>query len=77
VKQIDGVPESITRERYASLIAAVGFNVTDLRRLEFRLDGVYADVYDRDDKGHLRIDEQRNEAIVNRVYIPVMDSPTP
>ena len=75
MKKIDGVPESITREQCTSLIAAIGFNVMDVRRLEFRIDGIYADVYDRDDKGHLRIDEQRNEAIVNRVYIPVVDSP--
>jgi hypothetical protein len=73
VKKIDGVPESITRAEYVALIESVGLDVKDLRSLEFRLDGIYADVYDRDDEGRLRIDVQRDEAIVNRVYIPVVD----
>lgn len=73
MKQIQGIPESITREQYLAMISAAGFDVNDLRRLEFRMDGIYADVMERSDKGHPVVDEQRNEVVVNQVYIPVKD----
>ena len=70
MKTITGVPESLTREQYTALIESVGFDVKDLRRLEFRVDGVYAEVFERTDRG-IRLDTQKDEAIVNRVFIPV------
>lgn len=72
MKTVD-VPTSITRAQYCALIAATGLKVNDLRNLEFRMDGIYAEVYDRDEKGRLRFDKTRDEAIVNKVFIPVED----
>ncbi len=73
MKVVSNVPESITRADHVALIASVGFEVNGLRSLEFRLDGVYAEVYDRDEEGRIRLDVNRDEAIVNRVFIPVKD----
>jgi len=73
VKTITGVPESLTREQYVSLIESVGFDVKDLRSLEFRMDGIYAEVMDRDESGRLHLDEARDEVVTNRVFIPVRD----
>ena len=73
MKTITGVPESLTREQYVSLIESVGFDVKDLRSLEFRMDGIYAEVMDRDESGRLHLDEARDEVVTNRVFIPVRD----
>lgn len=73
MKTITVVPESITREQYLGMITAVGFDVKNLTMLEFRTDGIYADVYDVDENGKKHIDAGRNELVKNRVYIPVKD----
>ena len=73
MKTITGVPESLTREQYVSLIESVGFDVKDLRTLEFRMDGIYAEVMDRDESGRLHLDAARDEVVTNRVFIPVRD----
>jgi hypothetical protein len=72
VKTITSVPESLTREQYVSLIASVGFDTNDLRRLEFRMDGVYAEVFERGKAG-IRLDLQTDEVVLNRVFIPIRD----
>ena len=69
---IPGVPQSITREQYLALISAVGLDVRKCRTLEFRTDGIYAEVLDRDENNATRIDRTRDEAIIHRVYIPVV-----
>lgn len=71
MKTIVAVPEFLTREQYMGLVDAVGFDVKDVRRLEFRMDGVYAEVYDRNEAGNIRIDG--DDAVVNRVFIPVRE----
>lgn len=73
MKTIHAVPESLTREQYLSLIEPLGFDVKTLRSLEFRMDGVYAEVMERDASGHLVLDRDRDEVVVNRVFIPVGD----
>jgi len=73
MKTITSVPESLTREQYVSLIAGVGFEVKELRRLEFRMDGVYAEVFERTESGGLVVDSQADEVVLNRVFIPVRD----
>lgn len=73
MRTIAAVPESITRHQYLDLIASVGFDVTDLRRLEFRTDGIYAEVFYRNEHGRQIIDPARNELVVDKVYIPVRD----
>lgn len=73
MKTIMAVPESLTREQYTSLISAVGFDVKSLRSLEFRMDGIYAEVMERDEAGHLVLDRDRDEVVINKVFIPVGD----
>lgn len=68
---VEAVPESITREQYVSLVSAVGFDVKDLKSLEFRQDGIYAEVYFRDEEGRMVIDQPAGDVVVNRVYVPV------
>jgi hypothetical protein len=72
-KTIAAVPESFTQAQYTSLFEAVGLESKDVRRLEFRPDGVYAEVFERDEHGHMRFDKERDEPVVNKVFIPVRD----
>jgi hypothetical protein len=72
MKTVVGVPESLTREQYVSLIESVGFEAKHLRSLEFRMDGIYAEVMDlKDGKPHIVPDTE--ELAINRVFIPVKD----
>lgn len=67
---IEGVPESLTREQYKSLIAAVGLDTSRVKSLEFRMDGVYAEV--GTGKFDMLPDKPDREA-THRVYIPIKD----
>ena len=69
--QVDAVPASITREAYSALVAAAGFTVDDLVSLEFRSDGIYAEVYARDESGAVLFDRAQNETVRNRVFVPI------
>lgn len=73
MKTVNGVPESLTREQYTSLIAAVGFNVENLRKLEFRVEGVYAEVVERRPDGSFVIHSKDGTVAVNTVFIPIRD----
>lgn len=68
--QVEGVPESLTREQYLSLIRSVGFDPRELKSLEFRMEGIYATV--RTNRIEMAPDEPDVEA-THRVYIPVKD----
>ena len=67
------VPERISREAYVALIESLGLAVKDLRSLEFRMDGVYAEVYATGDDGRRIVAPNANELVRHRVYIPVVD----
>ena len=69
---IEAVPESITREQYLSLLTAVGFDPNELRLLEFRTDGIYAEVYDLNENGN-RHSDNAGDIVINRIFIPVKD----
>lgn len=76
--QIDGVPESLTREQYVTLIRAAGFDTNELRRLEFRLDGIYAQVKATTAAKRNGIvttgpTPDTDELAVHTVFIPVRD----
>lgn len=73
MKTITAVPESIGRETYLNLVAASGFDINTIRQLEFRPDGIYAEVYEVNAEGNRMVDPATSEAILNRVYIPVVD----
>lgn len=70
---IPGIPESITRDKYRTLLSAAGLVAEDLRSLEFRADGIYAEVLAKDESGRTRIDRANNEVVIHRVFIPVDD----
>lgn len=72
MKTID-VPESLTQAQYVSLIESVGLDPKLLRSLEFRVDGIYAEVMERSALGGFRIDLANDELVVNRVFIPIKE----
>jgi len=69
--EINGVPESIPRTRYVEMIESLGFDTAQLRSLEWRADGIYAEVVATDGTGDMLIDRQRGELVTHRVYIRV------
>lgn len=72
MKTIAAVPESLTQDQYTSLIESVGFVAKDLRSLEFRTDGIYANVIERNERGFAVLDRDADE-VVTKVFIPVRD----
>lgn len=72
MKTIVGVPESLTRVQVVHLIESLGFEAQLIRRLEFRLDGVYAEVMNKP----TRIDFIDNSVVVHTVFIPVDPDPS-
>lgn len=72
---IPGIPDSITRADYLRLIESVGLDPMRLRSLEFRMDGIYAEVKasrpGKDENPVDLIDEGRMEVATHRVYIRV------
>lgn len=69
VIHIDGVPEYLTREQYASIFEAVGFTPGDVIEMRMAHDGIHALVFARDNKGEKIIN--RDGAQKNRVFVPV------
>lgn len=74
MKTITAVPESIPRAQYLDLVRSLGFDPADIRKLEFRIDGIYAAVYERNDRGQLVIDKTTEDIVLNQVWIPVSGS---
>lgn len=68
---IEGVPESITRADYLSLVAAVGLDVSRVKQLEFRGDGIYATVFAAGPNGERVV--EGTECVTHRVHVPVVD----
>jgi hypothetical protein len=78
-KVIASVPESISREDYISWFTKCGFIPSNVVSLKFTGKGVYAKVFERDEKGKKMVvglpgEEHTNVArsIVNEVFIPVL-----
>lgn len=67
---VEGVPETITRAQYTELIASLGLNAAILKSLEFRVDGVYAEICTG--KVDMAPDQPDREA-THQLYIPVQD----
>jgi hypothetical protein len=72
-KQIESVPESITREQYLSWFANCGFDPSNVASLKFTSKGVYAKVFERDEHGK-RVEAGGPDfgAVVHSVFIPVL-----
>lgn len=73
-KAIEGVPESFTREQYVALFDAVGLSPYNIMSLEFRAEGVYAVVFERDAEGQrILIDHTGEDGgwAKHRIFIPV------
>jgi hypothetical protein len=76
MKTIAGVPESLTRAQYLSLIESVGFDIKHLRSLEYKYDGIYAEVFDVNEAGnHYTVlgAGTEEDIAMHRVFIPVRD----
>jgi hypothetical protein len=72
---IDGVPESISRERYLELIAVSGLDINRITQLRFTPAGVYATVYALDESGHpVRSGSDRDSLATHEGFIPVRDA---
>lgn len=70
-KTIEGIPESFTREQYVALFDAVGLSPYDLVSLEFRAEGVYAEVFERDTTGKRIFSQHDGGFAKHRIFIPV------
>lgn len=69
---INGVPESISRADYLRLIESIGLNPNRLTMLEFRMDGIYADVKAQHPVRGTDMVEG-DEIATHRIYIRVVD----
>lgn len=69
---VPGVPETITREAYLSLVAATGMGPNNLVSLRFTTNGIYALAFVRDADGNMVRDG--NQAAKHRIFIRVVDS---
>ena len=67
------VPKALARKQYLSVFESLGFDVKSLRRLDFGVHGIFAEVMERDEDGKLVVDHDRDQVAVNRVYIPIRD----
>lgn len=73
-KQIQGVPESITRQRYIDLIASIGLDARELYSLRFESDHIFAVVKARNANGQQYFDDgAANEVAKHHISIPVVD----
>ncbi|WP_307076488.1 hypothetical protein [Arthrobacter pascens] len=68
---INGIPESISREAYLSLISATGIDPGSIRKLTLTADGIYAVVFAVDGDGR-KIIEPASGAVKHTLYIPVV-----
>jgi hypothetical protein len=69
---IPGIPDSIPRKRCIELIENLGLDPEDIASLEFKFDGIYAEVVARNEDGKRHIVDGRKFA-KHRIYIPIKD----
>lgn len=68
------IPASITMRARAELIASLGFrDINDLLLLEFRPDGVYAELIARNAAGRAMLDALSGDMLAHKIYIPIQD----
>lgn len=68
-----GIPKSITREQFTALVEGAGFKVKDLVSLEFKYNGIFAEVRAYNEQGHAYTVDGETVA-THRVCIPVVES---
>lgn len=75
--EIEGVPASITRADYLRLIKGIGMDVTRVRSLELRGEGIYVAVKARrpGETSDIRTSDGYDgiECATHRVFVPVVD----
>lgn len=76
--KVEGVPDSITRADYLRLVASTGLDISQVRAVELRRDGIYVTVKARrpGGKGGAFITSDgydHDEVAVHRIFIPVVD----
>lgn len=74
---LPGVPKSITRTQYADLVKSLGLEINDLISLEFKVHGIYAEVYAGRglDGGRYAVDDKT--VATHRISIEVVDEKDP
>ena len=72
-KVIPGVPESITRAAYKSLIEATGIDPHMITELSFKADGISATVFYINEDGAKVADKLGETYLKHEIYIPVKD----
>lgn len=70
-KTIPGVPESISRADYSSLIAATGIDPKMITELSFKADGISATVFYINKDGAKVADKLGETYAKHIIYIPV------
>ena len=70
-KQIEGIPESFTREQYVALFDAVGVDPYNAESLEFRAEGVYVVVFDLNENGDRYLVGSGEGYAKHRAFVPV------
>lgn len=70
-KIIEGIPEFLTHEQYMALFEAVGVDPGSVQELRAAHDGVHAIVFERNERGELLLDRDRDGYYKHRVFIPV------
>lgn len=74
---LPGVPASVTRTKVARLAEALGFDVNELRGLEFHAEAIYAEVLashpDKEPGYRYAVGDQ---VATHRVCIPIVDGVT-
>lgn len=67
--QIDQ-PKMITRETYQELIRAAGFDPDELLSMRFTAEGIYAEVFARDEQGRKQVDG--DEIAAHTVFVGIL-----
>lgn len=70
---ITGIPTSIPRSVYLSMIEHLGLESQDLRELTWGWDKITAVVMARNERGEHYVESSTNEVAVHEISIPIVD----
>lgn len=72
--EIPNVPEFVTRDACKTLVESLGIDEwNNLRSLEFRPEGIYAEVYARNEDNRITADPENGGIAMHKVFIPIRD----
>lgn len=73
-KEIEGVPESLTRGQFTQIIESFGFDPFKMTELRLDATGVHATVFDFKEDGTRHLLKDGSGYAKNEVHIPLIDS---